>query len=62
MRETAQRGGRMQQTSQSQCVFLRIRFTFKGSCEMPQRRRGNQLWKEGTCNSLLRLRSTSFIA
>lgn len=47
MRETAQRGGRMQQTGQSQCVFLRIRFTFKGSCEMPQRRRGNQLWRGG---------------
>ena len=45
MRETAQRGGRMQQTGQSQCVFLRIRFTFKGSCEMPQRRRGDQLWR-----------------
>ncbi len=29
---------------------------------MPQRRRGNHCGEEGTCNSLLRLRSTSFIA
>ncbi len=39
--------------------FLRIRFTFKGSCEMPQRRRGINCGEEGTCNSLLRSRSTS---
>ena len=26
-------------------VYKRQRFTFKGSCEMPQRRRGDQLWR-----------------
>ncbi len=39
------------------CVLMRIRFTFKGSCEMPQRRVVISCGEEGTCNSLLRSRS-----
>ncbi len=40
--------------SQSQCVFLRIRFTFKGSCEMHSVGVVINCGEEGTCNSLLR--------
>ena len=62
MREAAQRGGRMQQAGQRQGIFPGVGFAFERRAEVPQRRGVISCGESGSCRSLLRSRSTAFIA